>query len=308
MPMITNVTLTALRTMVSTAFRQGYDGMMPNTFYRDAAMVLNSTTASNTYDWLGDFPELREWIGDRVIKDMKENAYQIQNKTFEATVGIKRTDIEDDNLGTYGMRFTRMGQSAARHPDIMIADLMKSGHTNLCFDGQNFFDTDHPVYANHDGTGAASTVSNYDDNDADTSTPAWYLIDASDAILPFIFQERTKPELETKENPGQSDHVFIKDQYLYGIRYRCNAGYGFWQKAYKSHKPLTGDNLDEAIATMMEFKGDGGRPLGITPTRLIVPPRLRADANKTVKVMFGEGGASNANYEAVEVRVTPWLA
>ena len=308
MPMITNATLTALRTMVSTAFRQGYDGMMPLTFYRDAAMVLSSTTASNTYDWLGDFPELREWIGDRVIKDMKENAYQIQNKTFEATVGIKRTDIEDDNLGTYGMRFTRMGQSAARHPDIMIAELMKTGHANLCFDGQNFFDTDHPVYPNHDGTGTATTVSNYDDNNENTSTPAWYLLDASDAIMPFIFQERTKPELETKENPGQSDQVFIKDQYLYGIRYRCNGGYGFWQKAYKSHKPLNGDNLDAAIAHMMSLKGDGGRPLGITPTRLIVPPALRAAANKTVKVMFGEGGASNANFEAVEVRVTPWLA
>ena len=48
MPMITNATLTALRTMVSTAFRQGYEGMMPMTFYRDAAMVLPSTTGSNT--------------------------------------------------------------------------------------------------------------------------------------------------------------------------------------------------------------------------------------------------------------------
>jgi len=308
MPMITNAVLNDLRTMSRREFRAGFDGMMPMTFYRDAAMVIPSTTASNTYDWLGDFPELVEWIGDRAIKGMKEDAYQISNRLFEKTVGIKRTHIEDDTLGTYSVRFQRMGQAAARHPDIMVAELMKGGHAALCYDGQNFFDTEHPVFPNHDGTGVASTWSNYDDNDGDTSTPAWYLLDASDAILPFIFQERTKPDLESKENSSTSDEVFMKDQYLYGIRYRCNAGYGFPQKAYKSHLPLNGDTLDAAIAAMMSVKGDGDRPLGITPTRLIVPPALRAAANKTVKVMLGEGGASNANFEAVDVRVTSWLA
>ena len=67
-------------------------------------------------------------------------------------------------------------------------------------------------------------------------------------------------------------------------------------------------DLDAAIAAMMSFKGDGDRPLGITPTLLVVPPALRAAANKTVKVMLAEGGASNANYDAVKVLVTPWLA
>lgn len=308
MPIITNATLAALRTMVRREFSSAYEAMQAQTFYRDVAMVVGSNTASNTYDWLGDFPDLREWIGDRVIKDMKENGYQIANRTYEGTVGVKRTDIEDDTLGTYAPRIRRMGQSAARHPELLLVELMKTGHTEECYDGQNFFDTDHPVYPNHDGTGVAATVSNYDDNAEDTSTPAWYLIDASDEFRPFIFQERTRPEMESKEDASTSDTVFMKDQYLYGVRYRCNAGFGFWQKAYKSHVPLDGDALDAAIAAMMSFKGDGGRPLGITPTKLIVPPALRADANKTVKVMFGEGGASNANYEAVDVVVTPWLA
>ena len=41
---------------------------------------------------------------------------------------------------------------------------------------------------------------------------------------------------------------------------------------------------------------------------LVVPPALRSAANKTVKVMLGEGGASNANYNAVEVLDTDWVA
>jgi len=308
MPMITSATLNDLRTLVRSEFNTAYEAMQARTFYRDVAMVVPSSTASNTYDWLGDFPELRAWVGDRVIKDMKENVYQITNGLYEGTVGIARTHIEDDQLGTYGPSIRRMGQSAARHPDKLIVELMKTGQAALCHDGQNFFDTDHPVFPNHDGTGVAATVSNYDDNGGDTSTPAWYLIDGSDDAMPFIFQERTKAEMEVSEDASKSDHVFMKDQYLYGVRYRCAAGFGFWQKAYKSHAALDGDALDAAIAAMMSFKGDGDRPLGITPTKLVVPPALRAAANKTVKVMFGEGGASNANYEAVEVVVTPWLA
>lgn len=308
MAMITDALLQALRTELRREYSNAYEAMRAKSFHRDIAMVVPSTTASNTYDWLGDFPDLIEWVGDRTIKSMKEQGYQIVNKLFEGTVGVKRTHIEDDNIGTAAMRTRRMAQTAAEHPDKIIAALLSGGHAALCFDGQNFFDTDHPVAPNADGTGVPTVWSNYDDNGGDTSPPAWYLLDARTEARPLIFQERTKPEFETQENPGTSDHVFIKDEYLYGVRYRCNGGYGFPQLAYKSHAALDGDSLDAAIAGMMSLKGDGGRPLGITSTHLVVPPALRADANKTVKVMLTTGGASNANYEAVDVLVTPWLA
>ncbi|MBP9184352.1 MAG: Mu-like prophage major head subunit gpT family protein [Fuscovulum sp.] len=304
MALITSGTLAALRTEVRRQFADAYAGMQPQTFWNTVAMLVPSSTASNTYDWLGDFPDLREWIGDRVVKDIKENAYQITNRLYEGTVGIARTAIEDDSIGTVGARIRNIAQAAARHPDKLVADLVKNGHTSLCYDGQYFFDVDHPVAANTDGTGAVTSVSNAQ---AGAGVP-WYLLDCSSEIKPFIFQERTKPEFDTMEGTRDSDTVFIKDQYLYGIRYRCNAGYGFWQKAYRSQAALTGDNLDAAIAAMMSFKGDGGKPLGITPTHLLVPPAHRAAANKAVKVMLGDGGASNANYQAVEVIVTPWLA
>jgi phage major head subunit gpT-like protein len=304
MAIITAAVLSALRTEVRRQFADAYAGMNAATMWNTVAMLVPSSTASNTYDWLGDFPDLREWIGDRVIKDMKENAYQISNRLFEGTVGIPRVAIEDDNIGTLSTRIRAMGESAARHPDKMIADLIKAGHTSVCYDGQFFFDTDHPVTANYDGTGAVTSVSN---SQAGALTP-WYLFDCSSQMKPFIFQERTKPEFDTLEGTKDSDTVFIKDQYLYGIRYRCNAGFGFWQKGFRSAAALTTANLDAAIAAMMSFKGDGGKPLGVTPTHLVVPPALRADANRVVKAMLGPNGESNTNYQAVEVVVTPWLA
>jgi phage major head subunit gpT-like protein len=37
---------------------------------------------------------------------------------------------------------------------------MKDGFSGLCFDGQPFFDTEHPVYPKTDGTGDPESVSN----------------------------------------------------------------------------------------------------------------------------------------------------
>ena len=54
--------------------------------YTKIATVIKSTTKSNTYGWLGKFPSLRKWVGDRVIESMKTHGYQIVNEDFEATV------------------------------------------------------------------------------------------------------------------------------------------------------------------------------------------------------------------------------
>jgi phage major head subunit gpT-like protein len=46
-------------------------------------------------------PGMREWIGDRVVKDVASHGYSIVNKTWEDTVGLGRDDVEDDNVGAY---------------------------------------------------------------------------------------------------------------------------------------------------------------------------------------------------------------
>ena len=98
---ITNAALQALRTMVRGEFATQLASLQANPIYKALASVITSNTASNTYGWLGAFPQLREWVGDRVIKDIAESAYQIINEKYEATLGVMRTAIEDDNLGQY---------------------------------------------------------------------------------------------------------------------------------------------------------------------------------------------------------------
>lgn len=104
-----------------------------------------STTGSEIYEWLGSFPRLREWIGERQIKNLAGHDYTIKNKDFESTVAVPRNAIADDQYGVYNPMFEDMGQSAALWPDTLVFPLLKKGFTEKCYDGKTFYATDHKV-------------------------------------------------------------------------------------------------------------------------------------------------------------------
>ncbi len=89
---------------------------------------------------------------------MAAHGCKLTNKLSESTVGVPRTAIEDDSYGVHGPLVATMGQAAAAHPDGMLSDLIAAATTSLCYDGRYFLDTDHPVAANVDGTGAVDEV------------------------------------------------------------------------------------------------------------------------------------------------------
>ncbi len=299
MALVNNATLTALNTAVKKTFQKGLDSVEPK--YQQIATVVPSSTASNTYHWLGEMPQMREWVGERVIKDITTHNYSITNKLYESTIGVKRTDIEDDNLGTLTPLAESHGRRAKMHPDELVFDALKDGENQLCYDGQNFFDTDHPVYENHDGTGKLTTVSNFEKEGDDN--PFWYLLDTGNLIKPIIFQQRKKVEL-TPMTKLDDESVFMQDMFRWGVRARHSVGYGFWQMAYKSNKPLTEENLNNAIAKMQSQTADGGRALDISPTLLVVPPSLRAKALELVKADRLANGQTNINKDVVDVLST----
>lgn len=293
---IRSETLKALNTGFKKLFQNGLETVKPQ--YEKIATVVPSSTASNTYGWLGKMPKLKEWIGERQLENIKDHAYTITNKKFANGVEVDREDIEDDNIGIYSPLFTALGAEAGTHADDLVFGVLKQGTTALCYDGQAFFDADHPVYPSQDQTGTPETVSNFDDG----SEPTWYLFDTSKSLKPLIFQSRTQPELVLKTNPD--DHAaFTRDVYQYGVRVRRNVGFGFWQMAHASKLPLNAANLNAAIAKMQTRKADGGSPLNITPTLLVVPPQLRAKAKELVNA-DQVNGTTNVNKDVVEVLST----
>lgn len=302
MAMNKNATLEALKTAVRTQFQRGMQGAKSQL---DAvATVIPSTTAINTYAWLDDFPHMRKWVGARVIKDMKEQAYQITNDKYESTFGIKVDDIDDNNIGHYGTLGLARGREVVKHENRLVYNQLKNGLILPCFDGQNFFDLEHPVNAEVDGTGADTLVSNVIDG---TATDHWYLTADDEVIKPVILQRRMEGRLTDKVDDS-SDHVFMNDEYLMGLKWRGAAGFGFWQTAICGKVALDQAAFNEGFEMMSSFKAHGGDPLGIMPTKLVVPPKLRSAALEVVEVMNLENGKSNPNYKAVSVEVVPWLA
>lgn len=290
-------TLKALNTAVKTIFQNAFSGA--KTEYQKIAMVVPSNKGSNTYPWLGNSFNLREWVGERVIQNLKEYDYTIKNKKYEGTVAIPEEAIEDDDIGLYNPLIANMGDAAAKHPDELIFGLLKAGTSTLCYDKQNFFDTDHPVLQD----GKEVSVSNYKTG----SSAAWYLLDTSRPVKPLIYQKRKEYSL-IKKDGEKDDNRFWEGKVVYGTDGRGNAGFGFWQMAYCSKEDLTAANFEAAYAAMCSFKGDNGKPLGIRPTILVVPPSLRSKANSIVTADKLANGADNPNKNLVEVMDTTWLA
>lgn len=299
---ITPSALTSLMVGFNNAFEGGKTQAASQ--YRQIATVVPSSAKSTTYGWLGKWPAFREWIGDRVINDMAASSYAIVNKPFESTIGVDRDDIEDDNIGVYSPLFQEMGRASEVFPDELVFPLLDGGTANLCYDGQNFFDTDHPVYPKADGTGAPASVSNYNDGGG-APGPAWFLLDTSRALKPFIFQTRRPMQFQAMTKMDD-EQVFMAKEFRYGVDCRANAGYGFWQMAYCSKAALTADNVWAAMEAMRGFKADGGKPLGIKPNLLVVRGTMEKAALEALKANIG-GGESNTLAGKLTVLVADFL-
>ncbi|OSI25067.1 Mu-like prophage major head subunit gpT family protein [Neisseria dumasiana] len=269
--------------------------------YKQIATVVPSTSAQNGYPWLGDWPDLQKWVGDRQFSELKAHGYFIENEDYANGVKVKANSIKDDQHGIYAPMFEAAGQSAAVWYDQLVFDALAKGNERLCYDGQNFFDTDHPVYQKSDGTGSNNAASNFYEG----SSQAWFLLDTSRPLKPLIFQDREKPHL-TAMTADTDEGVFMKNEYRYGVSARGAAGYGFWQMAAMSKEELTDTTFKKVYDNMRTPKKDGGRPLNIRPTVLIVPPTLRSTAIELIKSEKINNKA-NPNHNLVEILESPWI-
>lgn len=295
---VNSANLAALRVGFSSAFQGGL-GQAASQHAR-IATIIKSSQKSQKYGWLGKMPNVREWIGARAVQNLSEHDYEIIEKAWEMTIGVDRDDIETDNLGTYTPLFTEMGQSSGSKWDMLCFGLLKDGWATECYDGQNYFDTDHPVL---DKDGEVTTVAN---TDGGSGTP-WFLLDVSRALKPIILQKRKDFQFVAKDKETD-DNVFDKNEFVYGTDARANAGFGFWQFAWGSKQTLNAANYAIARAAQTGMKGDYGRPLGLMPNLLVVPPSLESAARKLLNSEFASGGETNEWKGTAELLVVPWLA
>ena len=113
--------------------------------WAQTAMLVPSGSSQNDYNWLSAFPRMRKWIGEKAVKSLEAFKYSIVNDDWEATVEVNRNHIDDDQLGIYAPQAQMAGFSARQLPDEIVSDLKNNAFASLCYDGQFFYDTDHPV-------------------------------------------------------------------------------------------------------------------------------------------------------------------
>lgn len=291
-------TLKAVFVNLKTSFQNAFDAAPAQ--WEKIAMKVPSTSKSNDYHWLSNFPRMRKWIGEKAVKALAAFKYSIVNDDWEATIGVKRNDIEDDNLGIYEPQAKMAGFSAKQLFDEIVSDLVNAAFATACYDGQYFIDTDHPVAgasvsnkgtkklsiatlaaaqasygagrtamrkfkddegrplnimpnvllvppALEDTARALLTVDRLEDGKPNpykgtaelivdarlTSDDAWFLLDTSKPIKPFLLQERKAPVF-VEQTGMDSDNVFMRAEYKFGAEARAAGGYGFWQLCYGS--------------------------------------------------------------------------
>lgn len=232
----TPAVLAALKTRLYKDFSEAMSGAPVFSDRLGFYTSVSSDTESNTYDWLAAVTGMREWVGPRVIDGMRERVFQIVNKHYERTLEVNRDQLEDSPMSAVGNAAARLNillEAGRKLQDDLLIGLINAGGSALCYDGQFFFDTDHPTDLD-----AAGTQSN---------------------LQAAAFA-------------------------------------------------LTAANFQTARANMMSFKGENGRPLGVNPNLLAVPPALEKAANDIVTAEFGSSGASNMHKGMARVEVVPELA
>ena len=103
----------------------------------------NSDQLSETYAWLGQVPQLREWVGGRQAKGLTESKFTITNKHYESTLDFLVSDLKRDKSGQALVRIQEQARRANTHWAKLLSTLIIDAPSSVCYDGQFFFDTDH---------------------------------------------------------------------------------------------------------------------------------------------------------------------
>jgi phage major head subunit gpT-like protein len=217
--LINQPTLEAINKGFSRRFQDAFTGQKP--MYPMICTEIPSAAKEEVHGFLDRIPKAREWLGERVINNLAAREFAIKNRHFENTFAVDRDDIEDDRIGIYNPSLDMLGQDAAMYPDDLILALLEAGTTGLCYDGQYFFDTDHPK--------------NIDDATA-----------------------------------GTQANLFTTTA-------------------------LNATNYGAKRAAMRKLVGADGRPLGVNPTHLIVPPALEETARLILNGDFVPNAAGTAS-------------
>ena len=134
--------LSAVLTNFKAIFTDSFDNA--GTQWAEIAGLIDGISGDKvTLDWLGQVPKMREWAGNKIVYGAGNYTFTINIKDFEATIGVLRKTMEDDQLGLIKPKVQKLGSEAQRYKDELIFNLLANGYQTKCYDGQYFFSASH---------------------------------------------------------------------------------------------------------------------------------------------------------------------
>jgi phage major head subunit gpT-like protein len=113
---------------------------------RALAMEVQSSSAIESYNWLGSVPGLKEWLDDRKLSKLRAEGFYVANKDWSNGLRVDKNDINDDKLNLVLPRIQMLAQKAGLHYGQLISQYLLAGFgTTLgpCYDGQALFSGAH---------------------------------------------------------------------------------------------------------------------------------------------------------------------
>ena len=110
------------------------------------AMYIATNQGSEEYKWLGMSPRMREWIGGRHAKGLRENGLTIVNKTYEATLELDVDEIRRDKTGQIDIRINELAIGTIEHWATLLSLFIDAGTGTTygnAYDGIPFFSASH---------------------------------------------------------------------------------------------------------------------------------------------------------------------
>ena len=258
------------------------------------SMPLKSLTMR--FDFLKDDHEFRKWVGQRTFHQLSNVKYEVGYEEYENGLRVLRRDIINHIVGPYSIEAFNLGNSARLLKPRLVSEALDNGadSTSLCYDGQPFFDTQHPVgndpsdltlVSNYiGGTGSNGSGS----GDGGSVDSPWYLMDLSRPIKPIIFLER-EPVRFYSFMDLKDPNVFNIKEFLFAADASCGTGYGLWQTCFRCEDTMTVNSVRAIDFSMRDLRGDNknenGRSnnLGIKPTHLVYGASNRDRAELLVR-------------------------
>lgn len=107
------------------------------------SMYFLSDQESESYKWLGMAPAMQEWIGKRMAKGFNSFGIDVANLHFEASIEFALKDLRRDKSRQVFLRIQELAERTNAHWASLLSALIIAGESQVCYDGQYFFDTDH---------------------------------------------------------------------------------------------------------------------------------------------------------------------